>query len=53
VIVAIDGARIVSLPELRDALSGHEPGDVVQLRIYRGSKQLTVRAVLGRQPTTP
>jgi len=52
VIVAIDGERITSLPELRDVLSRHEPGDAVQLRIFRGSKQLSVRVVLGRQPTT-
>jgi S1-C subfamily serine protease len=51
VIVAIGGERIASLPELRDVLSRHEPGDEVQVRIYRGSKQLSVRVLLERQPT--
>jgi S1-C subfamily serine protease len=53
VIVAIGGERIASLPELRDVLSRHEPGDEVQVRIYRGSEQQTVRVVLERQPTSP
>ena len=52
VIVAIDGERVASLPDLRDILSRFEPGDDVQMRIYRGSKQLTLRVLLERQPTS-
>ena len=52
VIVAIGGRRVASLPDLRDVLARHRPGNVVGIEVYRGSKLMTVRVVLGEQPTT-
>ncbi|MBA3348125.1 MAG: trypsin-like peptidase domain-containing protein, partial [Actinobacteria bacterium] len=52
VIVAIAGRRVASLPQLRDALSRHKPGDIVGVEIYRGSKQQSVRVVLAALPTS-
>jgi S1-C subfamily serine protease len=52
-IVAVAGKRVASLEELRDALADHEPGEQVELQIYRGSRAMTLDVTLGRQPTTP
>jgi S1-C subfamily serine protease len=53
VIVAADGATLSSLDALRGVISAHRPGDELSLRIYRGSKQLTLHVKLGRQPASP
>ena len=52
VIVAIGGRRVASLPQLRDALTRHKPGDIVGVEIYRGAKQQSVRVVLAAQPSS-
>ncbi|HEX4930482.1 MAG TPA: trypsin-like peptidase domain-containing protein [Gaiellaceae bacterium] len=52
-IVAFAGKRVASLEELRDALADHKPGETVKLKIYRGTRQLTLDVELGRQPTPP
>ena len=49
VLVAIDGERVASLSQLRDALASHEPGDTVRLELYRGSRQISVPVLLARQ----
>ncbi|HWN22449.1 MAG TPA: trypsin-like peptidase domain-containing protein [Gaiellaceae bacterium] len=51
VIVAIDGQRVASMSQYRDVLARHEPGDTIRLELYRGSRQISVPVVLGRQPT--
>jgi len=48
VIVAIDGARVTSLSQLRDVLARHEPGDTIRLELYRGSRQISVPVLLAR-----
>jgi S1-C subfamily serine protease len=50
VIVAVGGKRVASLEELRDVLADFEPGHKVTLKIYRGTRELTLDATLGRQP---
>jgi S1-C subfamily serine protease len=52
-IVALGGKRVASLEQLRDLLAQHKPGDTVKLRVYRGSKSMTVGVTLGRQPIQP
>ncbi len=52
-IVAFAGKRVASLEELRDALADHKPGETVKLKIYRGTRQLTLDVTLGRQPSSP
>jgi S1-C subfamily serine protease len=51
-IVAIDGKATPSTISLRDYLATKQPGDQVDLTIYRGAKQLHVQVTLGAQPQT-
>ena len=53
VIVAVAGKRVASLEELRDVLADHKPGETMKLKIYRGTRQLTLEVKLGRQPASP
>ncbi len=53
VIVALGGKRVASLEQLRDLLADHKPGATVKLDVYRGSKQISVKVKLGRQPSQP
>jgi S1-C subfamily serine protease len=50
VIVAIAGKRVSSLDELRDVLADLKPGKKVELRVHRGTRELTLTVTLGRQP---
>jgi S1-C subfamily serine protease len=50
VIVAVDGERVASLPQFRDVLARHKPGDTIRLELYRGSRQISIPVVLARQP---
>jgi S1-C subfamily serine protease len=52
-IVALAGKRVASLEQLRDVLADHKPGETVKLELYRGSKSISVKVRLGRQPTQP
>jgi S1-C subfamily serine protease len=52
VIVAAGGKRVTDLGELRDALERHQPGDELEIELYRGSDQQTVTVKLGRQPSS-
>lgn len=47
VIVGIDNTNIADAQALRDALGSKNPGDIVSVKVYRGSQQLTVNAKLG------
>lgn len=53
VIVAVDGARLATIADLRDIVSSHAPGDTVSLQIYRGDKKMTLTVTLGAPPETP
>jgi S1-C subfamily serine protease len=53
IIVSLDGARISSLEQLRDAIAAHKPGDKVTLVIYRDANKTSVTVTLGRQPPSP
>jgi S1-C subfamily serine protease len=53
VIVRADGVRVDSPDRLRDVISGKRPGDTVELDIYRGEKEMTLKVKLGRQPSSP
>jgi S1-C subfamily serine protease len=50
IIVEAGGAPVASLDRLRDVVAGKKPGDKLQLKVYRGSKQTGVAVELGRQP---
>ncbi len=53
VIVKADGSTVNSLARLRDLVAQKKPGDTLTLDVYRGSKKVTVRVILGRQPNAP
>jgi S1-C subfamily serine protease len=53
VIVALAGRRVESIEALRDLLSTHQPGDKVELEIYRDSTRETIELTLARQPRSP
>jgi S1-C subfamily serine protease len=50
IIVEAGGVPVVSLDRLRDVVAAKKPGDKLQLKVYRGSKQTGVAVELGRQP---
>ncbi len=52
IIVAAGGVEIRSLDRLRDLIAAKEPGDRIELRIYRGEEAKTLTVELGRQPAT-
>jgi S1-C subfamily serine protease len=52
-LIAVNGAQLTSVDDLRDAIAGLKPGSKVVLTLARGAKQLEVTARLGRQPTSP
>jgi S1-C subfamily serine protease len=53
VIVRADGVRVSSLARLRELVAAKKPGETMELEVYRGSKKLTLRVKLGRQPASP
>ena len=53
IIVAIDGKAVRSETEYNRILNDHKPGDVVRVRLYRGDRQLTIKARLAAHPYTP
>src|SRR5216683_1022663 len=50
IIVQVDNKQITDVATLADALLSKNPGDTVQVRVYRGSQQLTVKVKLGELP---
>ena len=53
IIVSVDGKRIASIEQLRDAIAAHKPGDRVDLELFREAKKTSVTVTLGRQPPSP
>ena len=53
IIVAVDGRKVASVRELRDAISDKQPGDEVEIEFYRDSERRTVDVKLGQQPPSP
>ena len=53
IIVSVDGKKMASIDELRDAIAAHKPGDRIELVIYREAKKSSVTVTLGRQPPSP
>ncbi len=50
-VVAADGVRLFSLDQLRDVISGKQPGNTISLEIWRGDSKETLDVKLGRQPS--
>ena len=45
-ITSLDGVHLGDVAELRDALQTHEPGDIVELSIFRGRHKVTLSVTL-------
>ena len=50
-ITKVDSTPLYSLDQLRDVIGEKQPGDSVQLEVYRGDQQRTSTVKLGRQPS--
>ena len=50
VIVAINGTAITSAQDVSSVVSALRPGDVITLRVVRGTKHLTLHVTLGSAP---
>ena len=50
IIVQVDNKQVTDIATLADALLSKNPGDTVQVRVYRGRQQLTVKVKLGELP---
>jgi S1-C subfamily serine protease len=53
VLVAVDGAPVATLEQLRALVARKRPGDKVRLELRRGDSSVTVTAKLGRAPNAP
>jgi S1-C subfamily serine protease len=51
-IVAIDGKEIATGDELAAAIAGKQPGDTVEVELYRGDDKQTVEVELGERPAS-
>jgi S1-C subfamily serine protease len=49
VIVEFGGAPVATSRELREAIAEHEPGDEVEVEIYRGNERKTIDVKLGQR----
>jgi S1-C subfamily serine protease len=52
IIVAVDGARVTTYEQLRDAVANAKPGDKMKLEIYSNGSKKSVTATLGQRPNT-
>jgi S1-C subfamily serine protease len=50
IIVQVGNKQVIDIATLADALLSKNPGDRVQVHVYRGSQQLTVNVTLGELP---
>ncbi len=50
VIISIDGEPVDSFRDLRKVLQRHEPGDAVQLKVFRVDREMTIEVRLGGPP---
>ena len=53
IIVKADGTELTSTEGLREVVSRKEPGDTIDVEIYRDEDKRTLQIKLGRQPPTP
>jgi S1-C subfamily serine protease len=53
IVLKADGTDVSSNERLREIVADKEPGDRLELEIYRGQDRKTVEIKLGRQPPSP
>jgi len=52
VVIEVEGERIETGDQLRDAIDAHKPGDELELKVRRGSNEVDVTVELGTRPET-
>lgn len=52
-IVAVDGKKVQTVADFREAIESLKPGDVVQLTVLRKDQQINIRVQLGGGPPKP
>jgi S1-C subfamily serine protease len=52
-IVSAEGVPLSSIDQLRDLIGAKSPGESISLKVYRGTRKLTLNVKLGRQPSSP
>jgi putative serine protease PepD len=52
VVIEVEGERIETGDQLRDAIDAHKPGDELELKVRRGSQERDVTVELGTRPET-
>lgn len=52
-IVAVDGKKVQTVADFREAIESLKPGDIVQLTVLRKDQQINVRVQLGGGPPKP
>jgi putative serine protease PepD len=52
IVTEVDGERVETGDELREAIDAHKPGDELELKIRRGSDEQDVTVELGTRPET-
>jgi S1-C subfamily serine protease len=50
IIIGINGTTVNSAQDVSSIISALRPGDVVSLKIVRGTKTITLKVALGTQP---
>ncbi len=50
VILAIDDVQVANIDALLRTLGHRLPGEIVQLRVFRGTEEITLTGILGRKP---
>ena len=52
VVIEVEGKRIETGDQLREAIDAHKPGDELELKVRRGSQERDVTVELGTRPAT-
>ena len=50
-LLKLDGAKVATLEQVRQALGKHKPGDKIDVEVQRGGKALTIHVEIGSQAT--
>jgi S1-C subfamily serine protease len=53
IIVEADGVPTPTVNKLNDVIANHNPGDTIELVVYRGNSKQTIEVKLGRQRSSP
>jgi serine protease Do len=52
VVLSVNGQTVSDVDDLRERLGRHKPGDEVEMKVKRGKEELTLKATLGKRPSS-